>query len=66
MNINLSIEMADEATAADVAEAIRDAAERASAQIETGVLRYPLEVDNTILLGSDGAAVVDASLFRTE
>lgn len=60
--IDLSIYMDDGATKENLVAAIKDAASRAAGQIEQSLIPYPLEVNDTIQLGSDVPGVEEVEL----
>lgn len=65
-SINLLIELPANASKDEVVQAIRDAADRAAGQIEYDILRFPLEVDEQIELGSVVESVESVMLYRSE
>lgn len=65
MRLNILVELPDDATADDAAQALRDAGDRAGGQIEYRILTWPLEVDENILLGPPVLGV-EVNLYRSE
>lgn len=66
MLINISLDVDEKISKTALAEAIRQAADRAAGQIEYDILPHPLPMDETIDLGADGPLVYEVSIFRSE
>ena len=64
--ICISIDVPADASSGIVADALREAADRAATQIEHGVLPHPLEVDENVTLATDESDGFGALLFRSE